>query len=386
MLYDKKIKLLKPGAKRIRKCDGDGLYIIIEPSGRKYFVYEYKYENKIKRKTLGDFLIDLNVKEAREVANNFKKTILENEKQYYSFDFLVDKYLKYQSKILKPLTFHLKENFTKKYILQYFKNKYIHEINRQDILNFLKSIESLNTKTYVKKAYNILNQIFNFCYMECEINPCSSIKISFIAKKYKVEHHPVISKDSDIAKLIQDINNAKENNIILHYAIKFMLLTALRSNNVCKLEWREIDLDDNTIEIKAFKMKNNRDFKLPLSKQAKNILLEIKQLKNYNSDKFVFYRIKSTTPIYTQDVSRFLQRLGYTNIMRPHSFRTLFSTICNENRREHKIFYDVIEKCLAHYKHDIRAVYNRADNFEDMRFLTQWYADYLDKIENFYNE
>lgn len=384
MLTDKKIKNLKPTEKRIRRSDGDGLYIIVEPSGRKYFVYEYKEDNKTKRKCLGDFSLELNLKNARIAVEEYKQSLLLLKNNVnYDFEFLVSNFLKYQKNILRESSLYVKSMFIKKFIIPRFKNKKIYEISRQDILDFLRDLDGLNKKTVVKNAYDYLNQIFNFCYYECSINPCSQINIKFIAKKYKVQHHPVIKSNQEILKLIQDIESDKENNIIIYYAVRFIMLTALRSSNVCCLEWSEVNLEDDFIFINAHKMKNNRDFKLPLSKQAKQVLIDIKKLQGYNDSKYVFYRLKPQIHLHTQDLTRFMQRLGYTSIMRIHSFRTLFSTICNEYRREHNIYYDVIEKCLAHYLGGVRAVYNRADNFDEMRFLMQWYADFLENLKNY---
>lgn len=63
-----------------------------------------------------------------------------------------------------------------------------------------------------------------------------------------------------------------------------------------------------------------------------------------------------------------------------HSFRGIFSTICNERLNAN---YDVIEKCLAHKDWDqVRAAYNRASYVEQRRELMQGYADYLDSLRD----
>ena len=56
-LTDREIRALKSKDKIYKKCDGRGLYIFVDPSGRKYFALEYKSpaDNKIKRLNLGDF-------------------------------------------------------------------------------------------------------------------------------------------------------------------------------------------------------------------------------------------------------------------------------------------------------------------------------------------
>ena len=68
--------------------------------------------------------------------------------------------------------------------------------------------------------------------------------------------------------------------------------------------------------------------------------------------------------------------------MVPHSFRSIFSTLANENSHLHKHSHDVIEALLAHKeKNQVRGAYNRAEYTNQMRELIQWYADYLDNLK-----
>jgi len=73
-----------------------------------------------------------------------------------------------------------------------------------------------------------------------------------------------------------------------------------------------------------------------------------------------------------------LRRLGYsTDEMTAHGFRTLASTLLNEQGYHP----DVIELQLAHQeRNEVRAAYNRAQRLDERRKMMQAWADYLDGL------
>ena len=64
--------------------------------------------------------------------------------------------------------------------------------------------------------------------------------------------------------------------------------------------------------------------------------------------------------------------------MTGHGFRSLASTILNEQRKYHP---DIIERQLAHTdRNEVRAVYNRADYILERKKMMQDWADFLDSV------
>jgi integrase len=77
-----------------------------------------------------------------------------------------------------------------------------------------------------------------------------------------------------------------------------------------------------------------------------------------------------------------LYRLGYHSRMTGHGFRTVASTILNEQRSEgrHSFDHDAIERQLAHVERNkVRGAYNRAEYIVTRREMMQWWADFLDE-------
>ena len=71
-----------------------------------------------------------------------------------------------------------------------------------------------------------------------------------------------------------------------------------------------------------------------------------------------------------------LHRMGYKGEFVGHAFRSVASTLLNEQGWN----YDAIEKQLSHVGKGIRAVYNYAQYLPERRRMMQHWADYLDGL------
>jgi integrase len=76
-------------------------------------------------------------------------------------------------------------------------------------------------------------------------------------------------------------------------------------------------------------------------------------------------------------VNTALCRLGYTKEHMGHGFRSMASTLLNEQ----EFPPDVIELQLAHMERNkVRAAYNKAQRLAERRKMMQAWADYLDGL------
>jgi integrase len=65
--------------------------------------------------------------------------------------------------------------------------------------------------------------------------------------------------------------------------------------------------------------------------------------------------------------------------MTAHGFRAMASTLLNESG---KWSPDAIERALAHKDKDsVRAAYHRGAHWKERVEMTQWWADYLDRLK-----
>lgn len=153
------------------------------------------------------------------------------------------------------------------------------------------------------------------------------------------------------------------------------MLTGLRTVELRMAEWDEIDFENAVWEIPQARMKKKRPHLVPLSHQAIDALLKVKQLTgNY---RYIFSgRNDVNKPMSEASVNMVLKRIGYDKKATGHGFRHTMSTILHEEGFNSAW----IEIQLAHVdKNSIRGTYNHAMYLEGRRDMMQWYADYLEK-------
>jgi integrase len=145
-------------------------------------------------------------------------------------------------------------------------------------------------------------------------------------------------------------------------------------------EWSEVNFEKAEWRIPAARMKMDSPHVVPLSKQALVILYDLKK-GTAESARFMFPVLGSKEGVMSENtLNKALRTLGYSgDVMTWHGFRTMASTLLNEQQRWRA---DAIERQLAHSPRDkVRASYNYAEHLPERRRMMQAWADYLDELK-----
>ena len=157
----------------------------------------------------------------------------------------------------------------------------------------------------------------------------------------------------------------------LKLAFEFMVLTAARSGEVREATWNEIDLEAATWTVPASRMKAEREHRVPLSGRAVEILTEARALRSKHGD--LVFPSRGGQPIGNTGFVQALRRLGIDATA--HGFRASFRTWAQERTNNPR---EVCEAALAHtLKDKAEAAYARSDLFEKRRELMDRWARYL---------
>jgi integrase len=168
---------------------------------------------------------------------------------------------------------------------------------------------------------------------------------------------------------------AYDGSLLTTLALRFLLLTFVRTNELRAAEWNEIDWDKCEWRIPAQRMKMKELHIVPLSRQAVRVLRELERFTG--SQRYIFPNMHNPSTFMSENTMLYaLYRMGYHSRATGHGFRSTASTILNE----HEFRADVIERQLAHGdRNRVRAAYNHAQYLGERRKMMQWWADYLDE-------
>jgi integrase len=162
-------------------------------------------------------------------------------------------------------------------------------------------------------------------------------------------------------------------------ALKLIVLTFARTNELRAARWREIEnLDESEPiwRIPAERMKMKVEHIVPLAPQAVAILQKLLALPRSDASPFLFSYgrekcMSNNTMLYA------LYRMGYHGRATVHGFRAMASTALNEMGFRP----DVIERQLAHQQQNaVRAAYNRAEYLSERRAMMEHWANYVDAL------
>lgn len=193
----------------------------------------------------------------------------------------------------------------------------------------------------------------------------------------KVKHYSAIYEPKQVGELLRAIDGF-EGFITTKIALKLAPHVFLRPGELRQGEWSEIDLEAKVWKIPAEKMKMRSDHNVPLSRQAWDLLQEIKGVTG--SGRYIFPSIRTLKrPMCENTLNVALRRLGYTSDeMTAHGFRTTASTLLN---RSGKWSADAIERSLAHKdSNKVRAAYHRGQHWDERVRMAQWWSNYLDTL------
>lgn len=386
-LTDAKVRSAKPKEKAYKLTDGGGLYLLVNPNGGRYWRFKYRYGGKEKLLALGAYP-DLSLADARELHSQARRTLaLGNDPSD------VKKEAKRQAVLNSENTFEAIANEwcesrkhkwvtsyseamverLKRHVFPKIGHRPIKDITAHEFLTVVRVVEGQGSLDLAQRLMQASAQIFRYAVAtgRAERNPLVDLKG---ALKPPVRKHQAYLKESDLPEYLAKLE-AYDGSIQTKLALKFLLLTFVRTTELRAATWEEIDFDKAEWRIPAERMKMREQHMVPLSKQAVGVLRELQSLTGQWS--YVFANQHKPSGFMSENTMLYaLYRMGYHSKATGHGFRATASTILNE----HGFEPSVIERQLAHAeRNEVRAAYNHAQYLPERRKMMQWWADHLDE-------
>ncbi|MBA3010017.1 MAG: tyrosine-type recombinase/integrase [Proteobacteria bacterium] len=379
---------LPPNKKQIKISDGEGLCLLVNKSGR-YWRYNYRYGGKQKTLAIGSYP-DLTLKEARnkhhaarlqldegmdpglekKLAKATRSAVYEN-----SFGALANEWVS-------------KQNWTQGHertvqsrldrdILPYLKDRHVSDITAREVLILCQRVESRGAIESAHRIKTICSQVFRYC-IACGIlhsDPARDLRGALIPTKAK--HMAAITDPKEVGALMRAIDDYV-GTAVTRAALRLAPLVFVRPGELRHAEWDEIDFDREVWTIPPEKMKGRIKHIVPLSRQALEIIIDLKP--KTSGGKYLFPSPRtSARPMSNNGILSALRRMGYsTEEMSGHGFRGMTSTLLHELGWK----TELIEAQLAHKDpNGVRAAYNHAHYLPERAEMMQVWADYLDNLK-----
>jgi integrase len=163
----------------------------------------------------------------------------------------------------------------------------------------------------------------------------------------------------------------RSNEAASSLALEFLILSATRSNEVRGAVWHEIDLEEMVWTIPKDRMKAGREHRVPIGKRMAEILTQMQAVK---VDKHVFPSIKLGLPISDMTLTALMRRLEVKGAT-VHGFRSSFRDWAGEETTYPR---ELAEEALAHTVGDLtERAYRRGDALRKRAELMEAWATFL---------
>ena len=254
--------------------------------------------------------------------------------------------------------------------------KPIDAVTAPELLDALRRIEARGAIDTAHRALQSCGQIFRYAIAtgRTERDVAADLRGALVPVKRKA--FATITDPAAIGALLRDID-AYSAGPITRAALRLAPYVFVRPGELAGAEWKEFNLDAAEWRIPAHKMKKRELHIVPLSRQALEILEDLRLYSGHTRFLFPSNRGNSR-PMTKEGILAALRRMGYDkDVMTTHGFRSIASTRLNEMGFRP----DVIERQLAHAeRNSVRAAYNHAEYLEERRAMMNAWADYLDSL------
>ena len=402
-LSDSACRSAKPTDRAYKLFDGDGLYLLVQPNGRKGWRFRYvKPDGREGLTSFGNYPM-IGLADARKKRLEVKRMLAEG------IDPIETKHQAKTQAVIKGRTFesaalewhkamsakwapgHAKTVLSrlKTHVFPLIGARSIVDLDTHDLMQPLEAIQKRGTIDVALRVQNYLQSIMREAKRARQIaaNPASDLE--GLIKAPRVIHRPALPL-SRLPELQERINTYK-GRTLTRLTVMLSLHVFVRSSELRFARWSEFDLKRGTWEIpdtrpaldevpfstRGTKMAGDIHL-VPLSPQAVTLLEQIRTLTG-EFDLVFAGDANPSKPMSENTVNSALRNMGYdtkTEIC-GHGFRSMACSALIESGLWSET---AIERQMSHKeRNNVRAAYiHKAEFIEERRLIMNWWSRYLE--------
>ncbi|WP_244710984.1 tyrosine-type recombinase/integrase [Rhizobium cremeum] len=364
-----------------RYSDGNGLYLVVDPSGAKRWLLRTVIQGKRTDIGLGGLSL-VSLAEARESALSYRRVARQGG------DPLAEKRAK--TRVVPTFkvaaeTVHAEHKATWKnekhaqqwintltqYAFPQIGNLTVDRLETPDVLRVLAPIWLTKPET-ARRVRQRIGSVLDWAKAagyRAGDNPVEGVTRGLPKQAAKEDHHAAMPY-KDVPTFISALKKSN-SSLPARLAFEFLILTASRTSEVLQARWSEINTAEGFWTIPATRMKAKREHRVPLSPRAKDILAEARQVAG--TSEFLFPGRTIEKPMSNMVFLKILERMEVK--VTAHGFRSSFRDWAAETTSYPR---ELAEMALAHtIENKVEAAYRRGDLLERRRELMMDWASYV---------
>lgn len=375
MLTEIAVRNLKPKPKRYEEPDSNGLYVVVQPSGKKSFAVRFRTNGQPKKLTLAKGLI---LAEARaEAAAAILKVsrgddptiakraarVAQQEAAANTFRAIAENYLRREGKKLRSAEWQRK--LLERSVFQVIGDMPITSIRRKTVVALLDKVEDHSGATSAHMVLAVVRRIMGWHMVRDETFASPIVRGMSRIRPLERARSRILS-DDELRKVWR---TAEERADPFAAMVKFLLLTAARRTEAAAMTWDEID-GTNWL-LPARRNKVGVDLCRPLSKAAQELLDARPQIEGCP---YVFSY--GRTPLgFARHKAVFDEASGTAGWVLHDLRRTARSLMSRAGVRS-----DHAERCLGHVIRGVGGVYDRHQYHAEKKHAFEALASLISSI------
>jgi integrase len=390
-LTDTAIRNTKPADKAQKLFDGGGLFLLVKPSGQRYWRLKYRVAGKEKLLALGVYP-DVSLSAARKKRDEAREKLAagvdpgEAKKldkraarlaAINTFEAVALAWMDERRPYVEPAQHEKTLARFKNDAFPWLGARPVAEIEAPEVLDVLKRVDSRGARFTAHRLRGEISRVFRYGIKEglCKADPARDLLGAI--PPAQTTHFASITEPAKVGEMLRAFDGFTGTFPVL-CALRLAPMLFVRPGELRQAEWTEFDLDKG--EWRYHVSKTKTEHLVPLAKQAIAILRELYALTG--AGRYVFPGARDRKrPMSEATINAALRRLGYdtrTEIT-GHGFRAMARTILHEELEQKP---EVIEHQLAHAVPDnLGGAYNRTRFIKDRRAMMQVWADYLEQLK-----
>jgi integrase len=377
-LTARKVEAAKTG----RHGDGDGLYLVVAPSGARKWVYRFTWQGKVTEMGLGAADV-VSLAEARRLRDDARKTLVSGENPIEArrealkarsrkptFGEVADALIASKETEWRNAKHRAQWQMTLTEYAAPLRSKPVDEIDTEAVLSILKPIWLAKPET-ASRLRGRIEAVLDAAKAQGRRSGENPARwrghLSHLLPK-----RPTLSRGHHAAMSYREVpafvGKLRERDAIAALALEFCILTAARSGEVFGARWEEIDFDAKIWTVPPDRMKAARGHRVPLSGRAVEIL---EKLATAKTGAYVFPGQRKGKPLSSMAMEMILRRMK-VEAATVHGFRSAFRDWAGNETHFPR---EVAEAALAHVVGDkAEQAYRRSDALEKRRKLMEAWA------------